>query len=411
VGLVEEASRSKTKTEKIADRFAAWYIALTLVAAVIIYAISRNASLVLSILLITCADDIAVAIPLGFTIVISKAAKHGILIKGADIIERLAKVDVFLTDKTGTLTKGDSRITDIAIFGMDRKRFLEIAGICAINSRHPTSITIIEYLKAEKIGIVAPDDFNESPGEGIVIKKGKDNYFSGKLTFLESNGVKISEEHRALIDKKKAAGESVVVFAVNDKVTGVIGFEDEIRPNAKALVTHTKELGVKRWIMITGDNENVARRVTNQLGIDEYVANLKPEDKLAVIKKFRHKDRHLAMIGDGVNDAAALALADVSIAMGVKGSDAAIEAADIALMHDDLSRIPEAIRFSRESIFIVKENFVIWGITNIIGLALVFGGVLGPVGASAFNFLTDFLPISNVFRIFSKKLAELPKNF
>jgi Cd2+/Zn2+-exporting ATPase len=159
--------------------------------------------------------------------------------------------------------------------------------------------------------------------------------------------------------------------------------------------------------MITGDNENVARRVANQLGIDEYIANLKPEDKLLVIKKLKHKNGYLAMIGDGVNDAAALALADVSIAMGVKGSDAAIEAADIALMYDDLSRIPEAIRLSRESIFIVKENFIIWALSNIIGLFLVFSGVLGPVGAATYNFLTDFLPIGNVFRIFNKKLTKL----
>jgi heavy metal translocating P-type ATPase len=411
VALVEEAGRSKTKTEKIADRFSTWYIILTFVAIIVIYLISHNTSLVLSILLITCADDIAVAIPLGFTIVISKAAKHGIIIKGADIIERLAKVDVFLTDKTGTLTRGDSRITDIVTFGIDQNKFLEIAGICAINSNHPTSITIIEYLKQQNIDIIAPDDFEETPGDGIAIKKGENNYFAGKLSFLEKNGVKISEENRALVEKKKAGGESTVVIGANGKVIGLIGFEDEIRPNAKALITHTKELGVKRWVMITGDNENVARRVAGQLGIDEYVANLKPEDKLKEIKKFRHKDSRLAMIGDGVNDAAALALADVSIAMGVKGADAAIEAADIALMRDDLSRIPEAIKLSRESIFIVKENFIIWGISNVIGLALVFSGVLGPVGASAYNFLTDFLPIGNVFRIFNKKLAELPKNF
>lgn len=409
VGLVEEASRSKTKTEKISDRFSVWYILLILVASILIYIISRNLNLVLSILLVTCADDIAVAIPLGFTIVISKAAKHGIIIKGADIIERLSKVNVFLADKTGTLTKGDTRITDLIHLGIDKNKFLEIAGVCAINSRHPTSVTIIEYLKKEGINIIAPDDFGESPGEGISIKKGKDRFFAGKVSFLEKNGVVFSDEQKALVEKKKAGGESIVVIGVNDRLVGLFAFEDEIRPNAKALVTQTKQMGVKRWVMLTGDNENVGRRIANQLGIDEFVANLKPEDKLKIIKKIRHKDRRLAMIGDGVNDAAALALADVGIAMGVKGSDAAIEAADIALMHDDLSRIPEAIQLSRESIFIVKENFVIWGLTNIVGLFLVFNGFIGPAGAAAFNFVTDFIPILNVFRIFGRKLAKAPK--
>ena len=403
VGLVAEATRSKTKTEKIADRFSAWYILLTLVAAAVIYVISHNSSLVLSVLLITCADDIAVAIPLGFTIVISKAAKHGIVIKGAETIEKLSKVDVFLTDKTGTLTKGDSKVVNVSYFNMDKNKFLEIAGICAINSNHPTSLTVLDYLKKEKVDIIAPDEFDEMPGDGIAIKKGKDKYFSGKVSFLEKNGVVLSAEQKSLIENKKNEGESIVAIGVNDKLAGFFSFEDEIRSNAKHLITETKSLGIKRWIMMTGDNESVAKRVADQLGIDEYIANMKPEDKLDVIKRIRHKDRHLAMIGDGVNDAAALALADVSIAMGVKGSDAAIEAADIALMHDDLSRISEAIKLGREAILIVKENFVIWGITNLIGLYLVFSGTIGPSGAAAFNFATDFIPILNVFRIFRAK--------
>ncbi len=407
VGLVEEASRSKTKTEKIADRFSAWYIVLTIVGSIIIYLISHNSNLVLSILLITCADDIAVAIPLGFTIVISKAAKHGILIKGADIIERLNKVNVFLTDKTGTLTKGDARVVSTSFFDIDKKKFLEIAGICAINSNHPTSLSIIDHLKKENIDIVAPDEFDEMPGDGIAIKKGGDRYFSGKINFLEKNGVILSKEQRDLVDKKKAEGESIVAIGANGKLIGFFSFEDEIRANAKHLITQTKSLGIKRWIMMTGDNENVARRVANQLGIDEYISNMKPEDKLATVKKIKHKDKHLAMIGDGVNDAAALALADVSVAMGVKGSDAAIEAADIALMHDDLGKIPEAIKLSREAILIVKENFIIWAISNIAGLVLVFNGIVGPDGAAAYNFITDFFPIFNVFRIFKAKAFKI----
>ncbi len=401
VGLVEEATRSKTKTEKIADKFSTWYILFTLAAAIVIYLLSHNASLVLSILLITCADDIAVAIPLGFTIVISKAAKHGIVIKGAEVIEKLNKIDVFLTDKTGTLTKGDSKVVNISYFNIEKNKFLEIAGICSINSNHPTSLTILDYLKKEKVDIIAPDEFNEMPGDGIALKKNGDKYFSGKVSFLEKNGVVLSAEQKSLIENKKNEGESIVAIGVNDRLVGFFSFEDEIRANAKHLITQTKALGIKRWIMMTGDNENVAKRVANQIGIDEYIANMKPEDKLATIKRIKHRDRRLAMIGDGVNDAAALALADVSIAMGVKGSDAAIEAADIALMHDDLSRIPEAIRLSREAIVIVKENFIIWGITNVVGLYLVFSGIIGPSGAAAFNFATDFIPILNVFRIFS----------
>ncbi len=201
-------------------------------------------------------------------------------------------------------------------------------------------------------------------------------------------------------------GMSITALAINKKIIGIFALEDEIRKYTKDVILETKELGVKNWIMLTGDNEAVASRVSNILGLNEFHGDLKPADKLEIIKNLRRKHGAVAMIGDGVNDAAALALADVSFAMGTIGSDASIEAADIAIMHDDLRRVPEAIFLSKESIKIVKQNFIIWGISNALGLGLVFGGILGPVGASLFNFLTDFIPISNVFKIYRLKINK-----
>jgi Cd2+/Zn2+-exporting ATPase len=183
--------------------------------------------------------------------------------------------------------------------------------------------------------------------------------------------------------------------------------EDAPRPFAHLLIKDTKKLGVESWIMLTGDNEKVASRVTAELGIDKFEANFRPEQKLKYIENFKkEKNGILAMMGDGVNDAAALALADVSFAMGAIGSDAAIEAADVALMHDNLERVPEAMVLGKKTMNIVKQIFVIWGVTNAVGLVLVFTGVIGPVGAATFNFLTDFIPILNALRIsfYHKKL-------
>ena len=199
-------------------------------------------------------------------------------------------------------------------------------------------------------------------------------------------------------------GYSLTAFGSGGRLIGLMVLEDEIRPLARVAVAETRRLGAERWVMLTGDNERVAKKVSDEVGLDEYHANLKPEDKLRILKEIKKKyPGDLAMMGDGVNDAASLALADVSIAMGAIGSDAAIEAADIALMHDSVKKIPELMFLSKKSMRIINNNFWIWGVTNALGLVLVFGGVLGPTGAAAYNFVTDFFPVVNVFQIYFLK--------
>lgn len=182
---------------------------------------------------------------------------------------------------------------------------------------------------------------------------------------------------------------------------------DEIRSETKKTISELKKLGVGKIVMLTGDNENVAKTVAKKTGIDVFHANLLPEDKLRYIRKYLNKKNKVAMVGDGVNDAAALTLADIGIAMGAIGSDTAIEAADIALMQDDLSKIPEAFELGNTVTKISRQDFWIWGIVNAIGLSLVFGGIIGPEGAAAFNFITDFFPILNSLRLFGYKFKDV----
>lgn len=227
----------------------------------------------------------------------------------------------------------------------------------------------------------------------------KTRVFAGKLDFLGDHGIAIPADRRRLVEEKEKE-LSVTVIGADGALAGAAAMRDAVRPFARAVVGATKALGVSSWVMLTGDNDRVAARVCKEVGIDEYKANLTPETKLKFIQTF--KETHpgvLAMMGDGVNDAASLALADVSVAMGVIGSDAAIEAADIALMHDSLERVPDAMRLGRQTLGIIRQNFIIWGVSNALGLVLVSVGILHPVGAAAYNFLTDFFPILNALRV------------
>ncbi|MFA6495222.1 MAG: cation-translocating P-type ATPase [Candidatus Paceibacterota bacterium] len=410
IALVSEASAHKGPIQRIADRFSAWYIVISLVGSALLYIVTHNASFVLSVLLVTCADDIAVAIPLGFTVAIAHGARRGVLIKGADIVERLARIKTFVTDKTGTLTRGDTHVVAIELFGgSNQLEVLAGGALCAINSHHPTSVAIVAYLKQQGASFLAPDSFQETPGEGIAATKDGHQWFSGKMEMLAAHGVVVSAQDAARINDIRVHGQSMTCVACDGKLIGGFIFQDELRPSAVAAIRDTKALGVRSWIMLTGDNEVIAGQIAHQASIDEFYANLKPDGKLALIKEIKKRSGVLAMIGDGVNDAASLALADVGFAMGGIGADATIEASDITLMHDDLRRIPESMELARATMRVARQNFWIWGITNVVGLGLVFGGVVGPMGAAAYNFITDFFPIANAFRLYRTHISETEK--
>ena len=232
-----------------------------------------------------------------------------------------------------------------------------------------------------------------------------DHMLFGRLSFMKYHKVHVSEQLEKDIGAEKDAGRGVSVLSVNKEAVGLIAYEDELRPRAAEIIKETKALGVREWHMLTGDNEKAAAATAANLGLLDYHANMTPETKMAFVSKFeRSRDPDVVgYIGDGVNDAASLALVDVSIAMGGIGSDAAIEAADITIMKDHLGRIPEVMRISQKAVRVMWWNFAIWGITNAVGLVwVVVGipglGILGPAGAATYNFLTDFLPIGNALR-------------
>ncbi len=401
IQLVENSQKNKAPISTLSDKFSKWYIILTIIGSFFLYIIFRNVNLVLSVLLVSCADELAIAIPLAFITSITHGARHGVIIKGGDFIEALTKSKILIVDKTGTITFGRMKVENIFVFdNKPTEEVLKLAGSISLMSKHPVSKAITKYAKEKNISIREPEKFMEYSGKGAVATYKDRKIFSGKISFFEELKIKITDEELKVIDEEKNKGFNTTLIGLDDRIVGFVTLSDEIRPQIKETILELKKLGIEKTVMLTGDNEKVAQRVASEAGVDEFYANLLPEDKLTHLKKYLSKDYKTIMIGDGINDAAALSLADVGIAMGVIGTDAAIESADIALMRDDLTQIPELMRISKSTLKVVYQNLFLWITLNIIGLTLVFAKILEPDGAAAYNFIFDFFPLLNSLRLF-----------
>lgn len=401
IELVEKSQASKTRIYKLSDKFSVFYIFFVLLGSLIIYVFSKDMSLVLSVLLVSCADDVAIAIPLAFLASITHAAKHGVIIKGGDYLEALATAKTAVFDKTGTLTRGRLKVENLFVFNTTEPQVLQLAGIMSLMSSHPSSHAIKRYADENRVPLLGePEKFEEYPGKGAMAVYKNEKIYSGKLSFLTELGIKITKQQLTKINQEKEKGYSISLIAQKNELVGFFTLADEMRPNAKEMIANLKKLGISKLIMLTGDNEKIAQRIASQIGIKNYHANLMPEEKVKYLKSYLNSKYKVIMIGDGVNDAATLSLADIGIAMGAIGSDVAIESADIALMKDDLSQIPELIKNGRTTLKIVRQDLWIWGAINALGLVLVFNGIIGPTGAAAYNFVTDFFPLLNSMRLF-----------
>jgi len=407
IKLVEQSQNDKIGIKTLADKFTSWYIVITIIGTISLYLFSHNQALVLSILLVTCADDIAVAIPMAFSAAIGNAARKGIIVKGGEFFEGLIKVKTLLIDKTGTLTKGKLKVNGIIpIKPYSDKEVLKLAAIADCFSEHPVAKAICEYAKTKKIKYRNPSQFKEYPGKGSTANFKDKLIVCGSQFFAEEFNVKLSKKQLSDLKKIKERAGTILFVSHGKKLAGFIELMDEIRPEAKKSIDRIKDLGVENIIMLTGDNEKVAQRIAGEANLSSFYANLLPQDKLKYVKKYiGRKEGKVAMVGDGVNDAASLALADVGIAMGVIGTDAAIESADLALMKDDFSKIPEVMELGRLVNNVSHQDFLIWGVLNATGLLLAFYGIIGPEGAAAYNFATDFIPIFNSLRLFGYRFS------
>lgn len=414
IKMVEQAQIDKPDIHTSAERFASWYLVIVFIGAFVAYFVTKDLTFVLAILLVVCADDVAVAVPLTFLTAISYSARNGVIVKGASYLEALRDVKVVFVDKTGTLTKGKLKVEkfvcDNDVCSEEEKdKILKYSGVLSILSDHPISKAILNYVETDNeadTGTITPDYFQEVSGKGITAVFKGERLVLGRKTFVEESGYKINEKMAKKISAEEDNGFNITTVTLNGELKGFFVIADEIKYDIKKDIDDLKKLGVERIIMLTGDNEKVAQRISDSVGLTEYHANLLPNEKLDFIRKTLSLEYKTIMVGDGINDAAALTLSDIGIAMGAIGYDAAIESADIVLMKDDFSKVPDLIRLSQYVMKISNQDFIIWGITNSVGLAFVFLNILQPTGASAYNFLTDFIPLINSTRVFSLYLKN-----
>lgn len=376
--LVENASSKKSKTENFISKFAKYYTPFVLISAMVIAFIPPlvvpNAEFLdwfyrgLVFLVVSCPCALVLSIPLSFFSGIGNSSKHGILIKGSNYLEALKNVDTVVFDKTGTLTKGVFKVTKVSPVGISEKELIEYAAYAEANSNHPIAKSIVNYYK-ESIDLEKITYFEEIAAHGIKVKY-------NDLHILAGNDKLMSSENILYFPTDDIG--TVVYIAVNGAYRGYIVISDEIKEDSKEAIKNLKLSGVKEVVMLTGDNEKVANKIANELGIDKVYSNLLPNEKVDRLEDtFKEKlpKEKVAFVGDGINDAPVLARADVGIAMGALGSDAAIEAADVVLMTDEPSKIAKAIEISRKTNKIVWQNIVFALGVKAIVLILSAGGV------------------------------------
>jgi Cd2+/Zn2+-exporting ATPase len=408
IRLVGESQGRRSPSEQWVNRFARIYtptvFAVALLTAIIPPLLFHQPwetwfyqSLVL--LVIGCPCALVISTPVSIVAGLAAAARNGVLVKGGLALETPARLKVIAMDKTGTLTEGKPSVAKVvAMNGHTEQELLERAGALESSSQHPLARAICEYVSARDLHPGPVTDFTLIPGKGATARLDGRSFWLGSHRFLEERGQETPEVH-ALLGDLSASGHSVVVIGNETHVCGFIALADRLRPGVQGLLALTRGLGVPHIVMLTGDNEGTARTIARQAGIEEVRAELLPADKVSAIEVLVERYGSVAMIGDGVNDAPAMARSSIGIAMGAIGSDAAIEAADIALMSDNLHQLPWLIAHSRRTLAIIRQNIVLSLAVKFVFVALAFAGHASLWAAIAADMGVSLLVIFNALRL------------
>jgi Cd2+/Zn2+-exporting ATPase len=418
---VEEAQEEKAPTQRFIERFAKWYTPGIIVLSGVAYLLSKDLALALTLLVIGCPGALVISTPVSVVAGIGRAAKKGILIKGGEYLENAGSITALALDKTGTLTEGTPWVTDVvalhpvpAMSGSiqepqdseishargrnhswdpAQEEVLHWAAIAESGSEHPLAQPILE--EARSFGAIPEsEEFSMSPGRGVQAHFQGSVVAVGNPTWIAELGVVVPMEVTEKIDELRNEGKTAVLVARDERILGVIGVADKVRKAAPEMVAKLKRMGVERIVMLTGDNKRAANAVAKSAGIEEVAAGLLPEDKLTHIRELQDEGHVVAMVGDGVNDSPGLAKADLGIAMGAAGTDVAIETADIALMSDQLMKIPEAIKLSKATLRNIRQNVIIALVTVVV---LLSGVLLGKVHMAEGMFIHELSVLTVIF--------------
>ncbi|MEU8249079.1 cation-translocating P-type ATPase [Nonomuraea sp. NPDC048916] len=402
---VEEAQDAKARTAAFMDRFSAWYTPAIIVLALVFGLATGDVVLALTLLVIGCPGALVISIPVAIVAGIGRGAKDGILIKGGEFLETSARIDAVALDKTGTLTEGRPYLTDVVPLdeAWSRADVLGWAARAEAGSEHPLARPIVDAARAEGLDVTGlPEATEPVPGKGIVATLDGRRVAVGNLALHEDEGVPYAAA-AGVVDGLAAAGRTPMVVAVDGRLAGVVAVADRVRPDAARMVADLHAAGVRRLVMLTGDTRRVAEAVAAQVGVDEVHAGLLPEDKLEVVRDLQARGHVVAMVGDGVNDAPALATADIGVAMGAAGTGVAIETADIALMKDDLLKLPRAVSLARRTVSVMRQNIAIALVTVGALLAgVLLGGVTMAIGMLVHE-MSVLVVIGNAMRLLRRR--------
>lgn len=387
IRMVEEAENKKAPMARIADKVASWLVPVALLIAIATLIITKDIVRAVTVLVVFCPCALVLATPTAIMAAIGQATKHGVIIKSGEALEKMGKVDTVAFDKTGTLTNGNLVVKDICPFAsdLDKNLLLRLVASAESYSEHPLAKAITAYAKEEKTELFEVEDFNMIPGKGISAVICGKKLFCGNAAYLKEQGVEIESIAEQTLEQFRSEGKAVILIADTEKLLGAVTLSDTLRDTAADMIERLSKIGTHA-VLLTGDHRQTAEYFAKQVGITDVHAGLLPEQKVSEIAALQEAGKTVCMIGDGVNDAPALKTADVSVAMGAMGSDIAVEAADIALMSDDIAKIPYLKRLSNACVKTIKFSIGLSLLINFVAITMSLLGLLTPTtGALVHN--------------------------
>lgn len=370
IELVEDAQDSKSEAERFIDRFSKYYTPAVLVLSFIVWLITKDLELAITILVLGCPGALVIGVPVSNVAGIGNGARNGILLKGSEVIGDFSRIDTMVFDKTGTLTVGNPSVSETIFYGDNTDKAMDYLGSVERESDHPLANAVLESIGDREFHAV--DSTEVVKGEGIVAKVNGHRVAVGNVALMTREGVQLSSNAKSDVERLEVNGNSLVLTAVNGELSIVMGIKDQIREGVKGDLQRLKNLKVKNLVMLSGDNQGTVDVVSNELGMTEAHGNMLPEDKSAYIKELIEQGQIVAFVGDGVNDSPSLALAQIGIAMG-GGTDVAIETSDVVLMNSDFSRLPHALGLTKATARNMRQNIVIAvGVVFILLFSLLF---------------------------------------
>lgn len=399
--LILAAEKTKLPIMKIVDQYMGLYTPLVLVIGALVWAFTHDLNRVIAVLVVSCPCAFILATPTAMVAALSAAARLGILIKNVADIEAAAKINAFIFDKTGTLTTGELAVSRLMPLGETKPaELLRIAASAEKYSNHPTAKALAQIAGEAGVALVEPQNFAETAGRGVKADIGSAKVLVGRAQWLKDNGVK--DDFEKSVDLNETEGWSLIFVTRDGRCIGWVGLQDQTRPEAKEALAELREAGVRRIAMVSGDRQPVATRVAAEIGCEEAQGECLPQNKVAFVRAVKAKGYKVAVIGDGVNDAPALAAGDIGIAMGAAGSEVAIHSATIALMNNDLRRLPFLVKLSRSTRAVINQNFLFGVLFIIVGLSAAAFGYLNPIIAAILHNVGSLIVIFNSARLVRK---------